>query len=205
MEGDSVTLKTGVKTDQQERIHWYFNDIRIARINGNLSDICTDVQCNESNERFKHRLKLDHQTGSLTIMNIRSTDFGEYISMILNISDKEIIFTVTVDGVPAPVSVKEGESVTLHPGVINDSNDVMIWCFSGSPIAHITGNQSKTFTVKQGLDGERFRGRLNVTQTGSLTITNSKTTDSELYQLQIINSRFSITRSFCVCVTDGEK
>ncbi len=68
MEGDSVTLNTDVKINQQEKIHWYFNDIRIAYINGDLSDICTDVQCNEGTERFRDRLKLDNQTGSLTIM-----------------------------------------------------------------------------------------------------------------------------------------
>ncbi len=68
MEGDSVTLHTGVKANQQGRIRWYFNGIRIAQINGDLSKTCTDVQCNEDTETFRDRLKLDHQTGSLTIM-----------------------------------------------------------------------------------------------------------------------------------------
>ncbi|XP_051766200.1 peroxidasin homolog isoform X3 [Ctenopharyngodon idella] len=198
MEGDSVTLKTGVKTNQQEKIKWYFNDTLIAHINGSLSDICTD----KGNERFKHRLKLDHQTGSLTIMNIRNTHSGVYKAVIIKKSENETIFYVTVFGVPAPVSVKEGESVTIGPGVINDSNDVMIWSFSGRPIAQITGNQSKIFTEEQGDDGVRsVRYRLNVTQTGSLTIKNTRSTDSGLYQLQISSSRFNITRSFCVCVT----
>ncbi|KAL0161161.1 hypothetical protein M9458_044886, partial [Cirrhinus mrigala] len=38
-------------------------------------------------------------------------------------------------------------------------------------------------------------------QTGSLTITNSRTTDSGLYKLQISSSRFNIIRSFSVTVT----
>ncbi|KTG30893.1 hypothetical protein cypCar_00037562 [Cyprinus carpio] len=74
MEGDSVTLHTGVETNQQDRIRWYFNYTRIAQITGDLSLICTDVQCNEDTERFRDRLKLDHQTGSLTIMNAKTTD-----------------------------------------------------------------------------------------------------------------------------------
>ncbi len=43
MEGDSGTLHTDVKMNQQGKIIWYFNDIRIAQITGDLSRICTDV------------------------------------------------------------------------------------------------------------------------------------------------------------------
>ncbi len=58
MEGDSVSLHTGVKTDQQHRITWYYNGIRIAQITGDQSQICTDAECDE---RFRDRLELDHQ------------------------------------------------------------------------------------------------------------------------------------------------
>ncbi|ROL49302.1 hypothetical protein DPX16_4353 [Anabarilius grahami] len=75
MEGDSVTLKYLLKKTKEEEIIWYFNNSRIAEITGDVSKICTDVQCDE---RFRDRLKLDHQTGSLTITNIRNTDSGLY-------------------------------------------------------------------------------------------------------------------------------
>ncbi|XP_077081503.1 uncharacterized protein LOC143735269 [Siphateles boraxobius] len=196
MEGDSVTLYTGVKTNQQEVIKWYFNDTRIAQISGDLKDICTDVQCNNGTERFRDRLKLDHQTGSLTITNI--TDSGLYeLKIISSKSSSDKIFRVSVTDVSAAEQdeVNEGDSVTLNPGVIKNPNDVMTWYLIDILIADISGDQSKICTEVQ--CKERFRDRLKLDhQTGSLTITNTRNTDSGEYKLKNIinNSSFSITR-----------
>ncbi len=96
-------------------------------------------------------------------------------------------------------SVKEGESVTLDPGVINNTNDSMTWYYNETLIAEITGGQSQTCT------DERFRDRLEVNQTGSLTIRNTNTTDSGDYHLHITSSSSSFSvrrmRSFSVSVT----
>uniref|UniRef100_A0A8C1L9E1 Immunoglobulin domain-containing protein n=1 Tax=Cyprinus carpio TaxID=7962 RepID=A0A8C1L9E1_CYPCA len=212
MEGDSVTLHTDIKTDQQEDIKWYFDDTRIAQITGDLSFICTDVQCNEGTERFRDRLKLDHQTGSLTIMNITNTDSGDYELKIISIRrSSEKTFNVTVYDVSAAErddkrkSVKEGESVTLDPGVMKNLNDSKTWYFNDIRITEITGDQSKICTDVQCNNGtKRFRNRLKLDhQTGSLTIMNTRITDSGDYKLQINSSRFSITRSFSVTVSDS--
>ncbi|KAK7126518.1 hypothetical protein R3I94_017869 [Phoxinus phoxinus] len=194
MEGDSVTLNTGVQTNQQEDIKWYFNSTRIAQISGDLSKICTDVQCNNGTERFRDRLKLDHQTGSLTITNITNTHSGVYKLKIFSSSDSEKIFSVSVTGVSAdePDEVKEGESVTLDSGFIKHPNYLMMWYFNDIVIAEITGDQSKICTDDK--CKERFRDRLKVNQTGSLTITHTRNTDSGLYKLQMIsNSSFSFS------------
>ncbi|XP_026054385.1 uncharacterized protein LOC113040258 isoform X2 [Carassius auratus] len=122
MEGESVTLHTGVKTNQRDRIRWYFNDTRIAQMTGDQSKICTDVQCNEDTERFRDRLKLDHQTGSLTIMNIRNTDAGDYyVETIISGNISEKIFSVTITGGSGSKEVQmkrmmemEGASDTLN-------------------------------------------------------------------------------------------
>ncbi len=100
MEGDSVTLHTDVSKTQQEIIKWYFNDTCVAEINGDLSKICANDQCRDGKERFRYGMKLDHQTGSLTIMNIRITDSGLYKLQIINNSSSisEKIFSVTVRG-----------------------------------------------------------------------------------------------------------
>ncbi|XP_077081448.1 uncharacterized protein LOC143735233 [Siphateles boraxobius] len=205
MEGDSVTLNTGVETKQQEKIRWYYNDIRIAHINGDLSFICTDVQCNEGTERFKDRLKLDHQTGSLTITNITDTHSGVYkLKIMSSSSDRENIYSVTVHGVSAAErdkmkrkSVMEGESVTLNTGVIQKLNYSLTWYFNDIFIAET--EPSKTCTDVQ--CKERFRDRLKLDhQTGSLNITNTRNTDSGEYKLQINNTRFSIIKIFSVSV-----
>jgi len=99
MEGDSVTLNTGVEI-KHEDIKWYFNDICIAQKNSgdqNKSKICTDDQY-EDTERFRDRLKLDHQTGSLTITHTTNTDSGVYKLLIISSSDSEKTFIITVHG-----------------------------------------------------------------------------------------------------------
>ncbi len=99
MEGESVTLDTHVLKNPNDLIAWYFNDILISEINGHLRYICIEAQCNEGTERFRDRLKLDHQTGSLTITNTRTTDSGEYHLEIISSTISIIrIFSVTVTG-----------------------------------------------------------------------------------------------------------
>ncbi|XP_067271580.1 uncharacterized protein [Pseudorasbora parva] len=197
MEGDSVTLHISVKKNQQERMKWYFNDTCVAQINGDPCKICADIQCHDDSERFRDRLKLDHQTGSLTITNINTTDTGHYKLQINSSSDSEKTFSVSVRDVPAAErdevkrkSVMEGESVILDPGVMKHLNDLLMWHFNGILIAEITGDQSQICADDQ--CKERFRDRLKLDhQTGSLTIMNTRHTDSGLYKLEINSSSIS--------------
>ncbi|XP_026053240.1 uncharacterized protein LOC113039552 isoform X1 [Carassius auratus] len=200
LEGDVVTLHTYVETNQQYII-WYFNDIRIAKLNGDLRKICTDVECNEGTERFRDRLGLDHQTGSLTITDIRTTDSGLYqLQIISSNSISKKIFNVTVYSVTASEqdekSVKEGESVTLDPGLVRQPNEVMTWYYKDIPIAEITGYLSN---VCKGECTERFRDRLKLDlQTGSLIITDIRTTDSGVYKLEINRNARRSSSASCV-------
>ncbi|XP_016349102.1 uncharacterized protein LOC107694003 [Sinocyclocheilus anshuiensis] len=197
MKGDSVTLHTNITINQQYRVKWYFIDTLVAQ--HNLSHICTDVQCHEDNERFRDRLELGHQTGDLTITNINTSDNGVYHLKIFSSSSSRIrkVFNVDVHDGAAEMkrkSVKEGESVALDTPEVKNPNNVMMWYFNDIPIAEITGDESKICEDDQ--CDERFRARLKLDhQTGSLTITNIRTTDSGLYKLQIKSSRncYSIT------------
>uniref|UniRef100_A0A672KX21 Immunoglobulin domain-containing protein n=1 Tax=Sinocyclocheilus grahami TaxID=75366 RepID=A0A672KX21_SINGR len=197
-EGESVTLDTPEERNPND-VMWYFNDTLIT---GDESKICTDEQCDE---RFRDRLKLDHKTGSLTITNTRTTDSGDYKLQIKSSRNRYSItsimsFSISVTGASDRESVKEGESVTLDTPEERNPNDVM-WYFNDTLI---TGDESKICTDEQ--CDERFRDRLKLDhQTGSLTITNTRTTDSGDYKLQIKSSRnrYSITSimSFSISIS----
>lgn len=202
IEGYSVTLHTDIKTNQQQDIKWYFNNTRIAQINVDSSYTCTDVKCNEGTERFKNRLELDYQTGSLTIINTKKTDSGNYsLDIFSNVNHVVKIFSVSVYGVSAApiaevrrISVEEGKSVDLDSGVARKPNDdLTTWHFNDILIAEVTEEQSRICTNDQCM--KLFKDRLKLdNRTGSLTITNITTEQAGLYKLLLVSSGSSIHR-----------
>ncbi|XP_048042301.1 uncharacterized protein LOC125265829 [Megalobrama amblycephala] len=181
MEGDSVTLDTDFR-ERFDLIKWKFGDSYsiIAESNG--------YKISYPDERFRDRLKLNHQTGSLTINNMRITDSGDY-ELKIKQWDLLKIFSVTVhvfgdeeDGVKRE-SVMEGDSVTPGPRLREKFNRIK-WRFgvSGSIIAEIDSNEI-SYPLN---DTERFRDRLKMNhQTGSLIIKNMRVTDSGVYEIEI--------------------
>ncbi len=78
-------------------------------------------------------------------------------------------------------AVMEGDSVTLNPDLTQIKTFNLIeWRFRGPIIAQIDGNE-----ISYPTHTEIFRDRLQLDQTGSLTIKNMKTKHSGLYELQI--------------------
>uniref|UniRef100_A0A9J7ZMS2 Si:ch73-27e22.7 n=1 Tax=Cyprinus carpio carpio TaxID=630221 RepID=A0A9J7ZMS2_CYPCA len=97
MKGDSVTLNTGLSEIQKDDVlEWRFGAerLRIARINKAAGTTTYD---DVPGGNFKDRLKLDVQTGSLTIMNSRTTDSGEY-EVTTTFTSLKKTFSVTVSG-----------------------------------------------------------------------------------------------------------
>ncbi len=98
------------------------------------------------------------------------------------------------------VSVMEGDSVSLQTNTELQTEDLITWTFGHSEtrIAQINKDTGR-FSTSDVLDG-RFRDRLKADhQTGSLIMTNTRTTDSGLYQVTI-SSRTDITHRFNVTV-----
>ncbi|CAM4659311.1 unnamed protein product [Leuciscus chuanchicus] len=93
------------------------------------------------------------------------------------------------------VSVMEGDSVTLNSDVTETQQYLMIqWTFRSTRIAEVNRLTQTSSTYD-----ERFRDRLKLDQTGSLSITNIRNTDSGLYQLTIVSGETKYT-SFNVTV-----
>ncbi|CAM4661302.1 unnamed protein product [Leuciscus chuanchicus] len=101
-------------------------------------------------------------------------------------------------------SVLEGDSVTLHTDLTNiQKYERILWTFGtdSTRIAQIINAVNKVSLYDEVLDG-RFRGRLKLDhQTGSLTITNTTTDHSGLYQLQIIGGNEFPPKKFSIIVS----
>ncbi|XP_051765466.1 uncharacterized protein LOC127520850 isoform X2 [Ctenopharyngodon idella] len=202
MEGDSVTLNSDLtEMKDVDLIQWRFwiENTLIAEINKRADRIAVYDDVPDGN--FRDRLKLDNQTGSLTITNTKIEHTGRYE---LQINYMRVEFFLTVIDELESVSVKKGDSVTLNSGCTEMKNDVIQWRFGNenTVIAEMDATEDSFTVYNDVLDG-RFRDRLKLDdQTGSLTITNITTEYAGDYKLLRFLTRFS-SKSFNVSVYDS--
>nr|XP_055074178.1 SLAM family member 6-like isoform X2 [Misgurnus anguillicaudatus] len=127
MEGDSVTLHTDITQIQRDdHILWMFgpNETRIAEIYKKSIDMYN------SNEIFRDRLKLDSQTGSLTITNITMTHTGRYkLQIFSNRGNSYKRFNVTVYAhLPVPVITRISNSSNCSSSSSSSSSTCVLLC-----------------------------------------------------------------------------
>ncbi|XP_059426071.1 uncharacterized protein LOC132160320 [Carassius carassius] len=79
LEGDPHFLSTDVCKQQHDTMRWYFNDILIALINNPITSCLYDGP----DGRFRDRLEVDYETGSLNITNITTQHTGRYEAEII--------------------------------------------------------------------------------------------------------------------------
>ncbi|XP_058616637.1 uncharacterized protein LOC131530401 isoform X2 [Onychostoma macrolepis] len=196
MEGDSVTLHADLTEIQNhDTILWMFGPkdsiiSQLTRKNDLNSFFITD------DARFRGRLQLDQNTGSLTIRNTRIRHSGQYKLTISREKTTSKTFNVSVFGllgeadVVKSVSVTEGNPVTLQTNTEIHTDDLIVWRFGekGILLAKIYVETNETSLNDA---GERFKDRLQLDHTGSLIIENTRTTDSGLYEVQIRGSESS--------------
>ncbi|XP_059425114.1 uncharacterized protein LOC132159570 [Carassius carassius] len=205
MEGDSVTLHTDVtEIPKDSNIIWKFNDEIIARMNeadGNPSTY------DGPGAIFKDRLKLDKQTGSLTITNIRTEHIGRYSVDIKSTDAKLKTFQVTVHGVFSVDGVKQmsernGDTVTLQTRITDiTGDDVIEWTFGPQNTSVVKTDRENGRIIYNEHD-VRFTNRLQLDiKTGNLKISNIKTEVAGVYHIKIIKSTYAVQKSFSVTVS----
>ncbi|XDV11503.1 hypothetical protein PO909_000434 [Leuciscus waleckii] len=195
-EGDSVTLNSDLtEMKDDDVIQWTFGDKNTLIAEINIMDDRITVYDDVLDGRFRDRLKLDKQTGSLTITNTTTELEGGY-KLQINSEIKRFRLSVFVKS----VSVKEGDSVSLNSDLTEmKDNDVIQWRFKNTLIAEINKWFDRITVYDDVLDG-RFRDRLKLDkQTGSLTITNTTTEHAGDYKLLMFSGFFS-SKAFRVSV-----
>ncbi|XDV24161.1 hypothetical protein PO909_028410, partial [Leuciscus waleckii] len=88
--GDSVTLNSGTIIQRDDVIEWRFLNSPIAEHNRKTGIFSTS---DGPDERFRHRLQLDPQTGSLTIRKTGPKHSGDYEAGIRKSSRTHTIHT----------------------------------------------------------------------------------------------------------------
>ncbi|XP_067254935.1 CD48 antigen-like [Chanodichthys erythropterus] len=131
MEGDSVTLYTGItEIHEDEDILWRFGAEKslIAKINRKSRILYDDAL----DGRFRDRLKLDDQTGSLTITNTRIEHTGHYEIKMSRAKDSSKTFRVSVYArLPVPVISSNSSQCS------SSSSDCSLVC-SAVNVSHVT-------------------------------------------------------------------
>ncbi|XP_050964001.1 SLAM family member 5-like isoform X3 [Labeo rohita] len=154
MEGDSVTLETNVnEVREADDILWRFGakKTQIAKIKKQQQIFSTS---DGPDGRFRDRLKLDNQTGSLTITNITTQHAGLYKVEFTGVKSSKKTFSVSVYArLPVPVlssnssqcsssssssSSSSQQNCSLLCSVVNVSDVTLSWYKGNSLLSSIS-------------------------------------------------------------------
>ncbi|XP_030643694.1 hepatocyte cell adhesion molecule-like [Chanos chanos] len=149
-EGETVTLHTGFTGLQSDVLILWFHGPVDPKTKIVQSQVLRGEIITEYSDRFRDRLQLDRQTGSLTIRNINITDSGVYKVQIISGEDSYKIFSYTVYAtVPAPlVGKKQGRSAVSGSSgpkcsvvcSVENGRDVTLSWYKGKEILNQTSS-----------------------------------------------------------------
>ncbi|XP_077083183.1 SLAM family member 9-like [Siphateles boraxobius] len=148
MEGDSVTLNTDVtEIHENEDIIWTFG-AGMSIIAGIRRQNQIFPTSDITDGRFRDRLKLDHQTGSLTIINTTTEHTGVYKLLISGAKTSSKSFSVSVYAcLPTPyitrdfsqnLSSSSSSLCSLMCSVLNVSDVTLSWYAGMSVLSSIS-------------------------------------------------------------------
>ncbi|XP_056614013.1 uncharacterized protein LOC130429463 [Triplophysa dalaica] len=190
----SVTLHPYNKIHSDDEIKWMFNDEVIITKGNNISENDGDY------DRFKDRLELNNENGSLTIKIVKEDVSGFYKVKITSSKETSYcLFKVITEEI---MSVIEGESVTLTTGIYELENDTEIqWIYT-------TGDTDKVIIT--GGTGEkdifRLEDRLRLNNiNGDLTIRDIEISNEGMYKVNITTGGKTSILQYRVNVIDVMK
>uniref|UniRef100_A0A8C0Y919 Ig-like domain-containing protein n=1 Tax=Cyprinus carpio carpio TaxID=630221 RepID=A0A8C0Y919_CYPCA len=145
VEGDSVTLQTEIQRD--EELFWMFGPQEVLIAQVKKEDGVFKVH-DGADGRFKDRLVLNYNTGSLTIKNIRPEHAGPYKLEIISDTASHKTFTVSVYALlPIPVITRDSSQCSssssssycsLLCSVLNVSDVTLSWYKGNSLLSSIS-------------------------------------------------------------------
>ncbi|XP_052394829.1 natural killer cell receptor 2B4 isoform X2 [Carassius gibelio] len=147
MEGDSVTLNSDLTEICADDVSWSYRDtnsIKLAKINRQAkTSFISDVP----DERFRDRLKLDDQTGSLTITNISTEHTGVYqleidgaklISKTFSVSVYALLSVPVISRDCSSSSSSSQQNCSLVCSVVNVGHVTLSWYKGNSLLSSIS-------------------------------------------------------------------
>uniref|UniRef100_A0A672RU89 Si:ch73-256j6.2 n=1 Tax=Sinocyclocheilus grahami TaxID=75366 RepID=A0A672RU89_SINGR len=160
MEGDSVTLNSDV-TEMSVVIRWGFENQKalIAEIYKRTDSMT--VYDDALDGRFRDRLKLDKQTGSLTITNIRTELAGVYKLQTEKLKGNSLLSSISVSDLSISLSLPleveylddsyscvvahsfTNRTTHLNTGLCHTCSGmslISVWCFYSSDSVHCCGS-----------------------------------------------------------------
>ncbi|KAL1252157.1 hypothetical protein QQF64_019953, partial [Cirrhinus molitorella] len=147
IKGDSVTLESGVPEIKTDAVTtWTFGETLIAKMNKDSGIFNTS---HGDTVGFRDRLKLNNQTGSLTITNINTTDSGLYLLTIRGEIMTTHRFNISVyDRLPIPGINRSSpqdplpsqQKCSLLCSVVNVSHVTLSWYKGKSLLSSINAS-----------------------------------------------------------------
>ncbi|XP_058617695.1 SLAM family member 5-like isoform X2 [Onychostoma macrolepis] len=149
MEGDLLTLTFNLAKIKYERIQWWFRPeiTLLAEINKQTDSMT--VYDDVLDGRFRDRLKLDDQTGSLTITNTTTEHSGLY-QLKFSINSRSYFCVIVYARLPVPVissnssqcfsSSSSQQNCSLLCSVLNVSHVTLSWYKGNSLLSSISAS-----------------------------------------------------------------
>ncbi|XDV23850.1 hypothetical protein PO909_028232 [Leuciscus waleckii] len=149
MEGDSVTLNSDTQIHEDDYIMWTFGAEKALIIKMNKKKQIFSTYDDVPDGRFRDRLKLDDQTGSLTITNTRTEHAGDYQLEISGVKKSSKTFSVSVGlyaRLPVPVISRNSSNCSssncslVCSSVLNVCDATLSWYKGISVLSSISVN-----------------------------------------------------------------